>query len=258
MTYRLEPESATTRGWGSKSRAFTLIELLIVVAIIAILAAIAVPNFLEAQTRAKIARVESDMRTIALGIQSYTVDNNKTPYLYEYYLATSPNMYNAYIYHHFDPNVSSTVTPWHQAIRLTTPVAYLDTIAYTDPFDSFGESNGGLDKAGYICLSLQGALADGKHAQNWQTGALLGTNTQATYPLLAPMVMKINGQARNFTFFLVSPGPDKKWDVVNGVLMTPSHAIPEEPVAYAYVNGLINLYDPTNGTASGGEILRIE
>jgi len=41
--------------------AFTLIELLIVVAIIAILSAIAVPNFLEAQTRSKVSRTQADM-----------------------------------------------------------------------------------------------------------------------------------------------------------------------------------------------------
>lgn len=58
---------------------FTLIELLIVVAIIAILAAIAVPNFLEAQTRAKVSRAQADMRTIATCIESYYVDNNKYP-----------------------------------------------------------------------------------------------------------------------------------------------------------------------------------
>ena len=54
--------------------AFTLIQLLIVVAIIAILAAIAVPNFLEAQVRAKTARVKADMRTLATGMESYAVD----------------------------------------------------------------------------------------------------------------------------------------------------------------------------------------
>jgi prepilin-type N-terminal cleavage/methylation domain-containing protein len=57
-------------------RAFTLIELLIVVAIIAILAAIAVPNFLEAQTRAKISRSKADLRTLVTAIESYRVDGN--------------------------------------------------------------------------------------------------------------------------------------------------------------------------------------
>ena len=58
------------------SNGFTLIELLIVVAIIAILAAIAVPNFLEAQTRSKVARAKNDARTLALAIEAYFVDHN--------------------------------------------------------------------------------------------------------------------------------------------------------------------------------------
>ncbi len=64
----------------NKDKGFTLIELLIVVAIIAILAAIAVPNFLEAQTRSKVSRVKSDMRTLATAIESYAVDYNRYPF----------------------------------------------------------------------------------------------------------------------------------------------------------------------------------
>jgi prepilin-type N-terminal cleavage/methylation domain-containing protein len=60
-------------------KAFTLIELLIVVAIIAILAAIAVPNFLEAQTRSKMSRAKADMRSIVTAIEAYAVDYNKYP-----------------------------------------------------------------------------------------------------------------------------------------------------------------------------------
>lgn len=59
--------------------AFTLIELLIVVAIIGILAAIAVPNFLNAQLRAKLARETAQMKTIADALEMYRMDNNAYP-----------------------------------------------------------------------------------------------------------------------------------------------------------------------------------
>jgi type II secretion system protein G len=61
------------------SRGFTLIELLIVVAIIGILAAIAVPNFLNAQIRAKVSRTMSDIRSISSALEMYGLDNNTYP-----------------------------------------------------------------------------------------------------------------------------------------------------------------------------------
>lgn len=99
-----------------RNRAFTLIELLIVVGIIAILAAIAVPNLLEAQVRAKVARAKAEMKTIATGLESYAVDHNKY----------APN-YDAGIYG------VSPLSEYMSYACLTTPIAYL-TSAPTDPF----------------------------------------------------------------------------------------------------------------------------
>lgn len=61
--------------------AFTLIELLVVVAVISILAAIAVPNFLAAQMRAKVSRAQADMRSIRTALEAYAVDENTYPLL---------------------------------------------------------------------------------------------------------------------------------------------------------------------------------
>ncbi len=62
-----------------KKEGFTLIELLIVVAIIGIIAAIAIPNLLNAIQRGKQKRTMADMRAIGTAVESYAVDNNEYP-----------------------------------------------------------------------------------------------------------------------------------------------------------------------------------
>ncbi len=92
---------------------FTLIELLIVVAIIGILAAIAVPNFLNAQIRAKLARCEADMKALETAVESYRIDSNQ--YIGNFQLA-----------------------------KLTAPVAYISAIP-EDPFGPIVESDYGYN-----------------------------------------------------------------------------------------------------------------
>ncbi|MCX7045879.1 MAG: prepilin-type N-terminal cleavage/methylation domain-containing protein [Candidatus Sumerlaeota bacterium] len=91
---------------------FTLIELLIVVAIISILSMIAVPNFLEAQTRAKTTRVKADMRTMKVALEAYHVDFSDYP----------------------PDNGGQDVDCYFTWPRLTTPVAYITQIPLS-PFD---------------------------------------------------------------------------------------------------------------------------
>jgi len=64
---------------GGSSSGFTLIELLIVVAIIGIIAAIAIPNLLNAIDRGKQKRTMADVRTISTAVESYAIDNTLYP-----------------------------------------------------------------------------------------------------------------------------------------------------------------------------------
>jgi len=61
------------------SKGFTLIELLIVVAIIGIIAAIAIPNLLNAIDRGKQKRTMADLRSIGTAVETYSIDNNDYP-----------------------------------------------------------------------------------------------------------------------------------------------------------------------------------
>ena len=56
---------------------FTLVEIMIVVAIIALLAAIAVPNFLRARKRSQATRILEDLRMLDAACDQYAIDNNK-------------------------------------------------------------------------------------------------------------------------------------------------------------------------------------
>ena len=62
-----------------KNSGFTLIELLIVVAIIGIIAAIAIPNLLNAIDRGKQKRTMADLRSMGTAIEEYSIDNNFYP-----------------------------------------------------------------------------------------------------------------------------------------------------------------------------------
>ncbi len=105
------------------SRAFTLIELLIVVAIIGVLAAIAVPNFLNAQMRARIARTNADLKALSTAIDTYMLDSNN------------------------HPNNQSHLTV--DLISLTTPVSYISNVDFRDIFKA-QQGGTGNSKESYL------------------------------------------------------------------------------------------------------------
>jgi len=90
-----------------KKKGFTLIELLIVIAIIGILAGIAIPNFLGARTRARVAKSFADMDAIAKAEEMYFVDNGQ-------YTDTPGQLYPTYV------QQSTFTDPWGHSYVIAT------------------------------------------------------------------------------------------------------------------------------------------
>ncbi len=207
------------------SSGFTLIELLIVVAIIAILAAIAVPNFLEAQARAKVSRVMADMRSIGVALESYHTDYSNYPiekgpifigYLMILGAGPTENVY--------------TGQSKHAGILLTTPLPYLTAV----PIDVYMTSmqlgsehrNKGGDRQFSVIATMQKPGIINKQLQLWfdEMRVLAGMFPQS------------------LNWSLESCGPDLTW--WHGF---PYRSDDRDPNRF--------IYDPTNGTLSQGQLV---
>ena len=79
---------------------FTLVEIMIVVAIIALLAAIAVPGFLRSRKRSQATTIKNDLRLIDAAVDQYAIENNLTKNstvawaAIQSYLKTGSTLYN--------------------------------------------------------------------------------------------------------------------------------------------------------------------
>ncbi|MBN1475133.1 prepilin-type N-terminal cleavage/methylation domain-containing protein [Candidatus Sumerlaeota bacterium] len=200
-----------------KASAFTLIELLIVVAIIAILAAIAVPNFLEAQTRSKVSRVKSDMRSLVTAIEAYRIDHNIYPPNTDNGARGFPEQYNGQVL---------VGTLW---VDISTPVAYITNAFLLDVFN------------------LQANMDVGTHDEALFIYQNLGSQYCAPYSS-APEIPHNQEFSEGFcvdalgfygNYRIGSIGPDR------------DYAIPDATPPTAQTP-----YDPTNGTLSSGNIWR--
>ncbi len=201
-----------------RTAGFTLIELLIVVAIIAILAAIAVPNFLEAQMRAKVTRTVTDMRTIGIAIEIYTLDYNQIP------IAPGGTFVLPDLSYANDTLRVENDIRQHNGNLLSTPIAYLTQVPYDDFNSNQIPSSGAYWGGKRISFIFWGDPIGG---EEWE---FLPGESEAEYPVGRHPTQRERWK-------MESCGPDRQWHNKGTLRLT------------AY------LYDPTNGAVSGGQLV---
>jgi len=207
---------------------FTLIELLIVVAIIAILAAIAVPNFLEAQTRAKVSRAKADQRSLATALESYVIDWNAYPPCNNYGL---PGI-------RADHNHPEDIT----LERISTPVAYITSAFLNDPF--FTNQ--------VVSFSSAAGVPGSPFPEDIEEGPQYTSILYTAWDPIGRCVVPSNAgsfddDTRPARSWLVGTGgPDRIKISLGGVLAN-----------FTADEVQLLIYDPTNGTVSYGDIWRV-
>lgn len=199
--------------------AFSLVELLIVVAIIAIISAIALANYREAHTRSQIARARSDMRAIIGGIAAYCTDNSGLPADGDDVSPLNPDL--------FDTRIG--LTP------ITTPIAYLHSMHLAPtPFEA----------------ELNPPEKRHRIAYEWSTTRFLTPGSPQTGGGGAGYQ-----PTGSMKFWIAWGGPDGRFDYPSLRRVSDGDAPGNGFTIPAIAEARARDYDPTNGTESHGDIV---
>ena len=223
-------------------QAFTLVELMVVVATLSVLAAAALPSFLDAQTHAKVSAAKADMRAYGVALEAYYADNQT-------YIPCS-----TFLIPGRGPSVAAKPVFEH----LSTPIAYLEAGIVPSPFGadrrtSNADAQSAAESPTYTALSVNELHDLAYRSYFYQSGnesgrtAFSGSNGTASPPP--------NGSMLSTVWFLHSPGPTRSYLSLGGILANSSRSTGQPNSNLDQCIKLI--YDPSNGTISSGVIWRV-
>jgi len=213
-------------------KGFSLIELLLVIAIVGAITAIVVPNLMSANIRAKVSGVKADMGSVAIALEDYKIDYGEYPRDARFSRSTSFTSDTIAESNQDFDGKSGSDSDGNDAIGLGYLVyseagcepRYLKRIA-GHPFNNNGKED------------WDGSSGAHNHHYLYYTGkwdSVSGTSVDCTSSADSPQY-----------WALVSYGPDKDGDITSYT-----------SAKNALSNGT-NLYDPDSGIPSNGDIITI-
>lgn len=220
----------------SGNRGFTLLELLLVVGILVILAALGIPHLLEAQTRAKVSAAKSNLRVLASALESYRVDNSHYPPM-----RSQP------------PEDPLGLLADHQLTVLTTPIAYTSRSAMRDPFGVIRQRAYGFSRATAQTAPASASPSPADVELPIPT-VVNPARSLLYYEYPSFSALTLRPELRREAAAIISIGPDSRDSF--SVYAPFAGALPPLARQLGFHHGVDCLYDPTNGTISEGDIAR--